>query len=79
VGRGSDLKNSLKIKITPWLLGIIGVKETVTGCKTVHLLGNLRIFENENWTAGARRLRGLLDAEVRTGRPSQYSPALELP
>src|SRR5450756_743280 len=53
VGRGSARKNSLKIRIAPWILGINGVSKNAAGSKSADLQGNCEIFENEKMRAEA--------------------------
>jgi hypothetical protein len=55
VGRGSDRKNSLKIRITQQMLIIIAIVTTAVTPKTADLLGNWKICEN--WTASDRKFR----------------------
>jgi len=57
VGRRSTGKNSLKIIIAPWILWIIAITSRAATPKTAHLLGNLKIFKNENWTTSDRKFR----------------------
>ena len=44
MGRGSDQKKPLKIRIALWILRIIGVLKNQPEAKVTYLLGILKIF-----------------------------------